>query len=65
MYKKTILALSIILASNGSSATPFTDYYNVVEDELYPSSYKDIDQTTSYKDGVIQGMLLNSDVLIV
>ncbi|MFS1900555.1 hypothetical protein BCU43_003640 [Vibrio lentus] len=64
MYKKTILALSIILASNGSSATPFTDYYNVVEDELYPSSYKDIDQTTSYKDGVIQGMLLNSDVLI-
>ncbi|KAB0480307.1 hypothetical protein F7Q91_09290 [Vibrio chagasii] len=64
MYKKTILALSIILASNSSSATPFTDYYNLTEDELYPSSYKDIEQTTSYKDGVIQGMLINSDLLI-
>ena len=64
MYKKTILALSIILASNSSSANPFTDYYNLIEDELYPSSYKDIEQTTSYKDGVIQGMLINSDLLI-
>ena len=64
MYKKTILALSIILASNSSSATPFTDYYNVIEDEYYPSSYKDIEQATTYKDAVIQGMLINSDFLI-